>query len=183
MSLLDRAGPKEQPIDFLAKRGVAALRRAVVASLTTQPLVRLARRTSQRPFATMDSNNSDNGRPIERTRSRCDASGSASRSGGETRKCHPEKLIDASRAVRPLGTAFVDDGAALISAGLASVVASKAFRLRILTENRETGENNPPYVGQAGLIRESTPCPVATAAKSSDRGWRETHARSSLFAL
>jgi hypothetical protein len=107
----------------------------------------------------MDSNNSDNGRPIERPRSHSDASSSASRSG-ETRKCHPEKLIDVSRVVRPLGTTFVDDGA-LISAGLASVVANKAFRLRILTENRETGENNPPYVGQAGLIRGArlTPSP------------------------
>ena len=41
-----------------------------------------------------------------------------------------------------------------MSAGLTSVVANKAFRLRTLTENQNTGESNPPYVGQiVGRIR------------------------------
>ena len=72
--------------------------------------------------------------------------------------------------VRPLGTTFVDDGA-LISAKLASVVANKAFRLRILTENQTTGENNPPYVGQAGLLRGERP----TAKTSRERPMPALH--------
>jgi hypothetical protein len=137
-------------------------------------------RTSLRSFAIMDSNSSNNGRPIQRARSHSDANSTASRSG-KTRKCHPEKLINVSQRVRPLGTAFVDNGA-LISAGLASVVANKAFRLRILTENRGTGENNQPYVGQAGLIRGArlTSSPPLQRRAIGDG---ETYARSSLLAL
>ena len=51
-----------------------------------------------------------------------------------------------------MGTVFADNGAA-ISPGLAEAVANKAFRLRIATNNRRTGEENDPDVGQVGLIR------------------------------
>lgn len=87
-------------------------------------------------------------------------SGRSGRSDGSyRRRCHPEKLIDVTRRVRIVGTAFVDNGAA-ISPALTAIVSSKAFYLDIKLRNRQTHE----ILGarsQVGLLRGKrlTPSP------------------------
>lgn len=99
----------------------------------------------------LSSEDDDDNGVLRRTRSHSDASSIHSVSSRQ-RKCHPEKLIDLSRRVREVGTAFVDNGAA-ISPALAAIVSSKAFFLDIALKNRQTGEDSDPAVGQVGLIR------------------------------
>lgn len=88
---------------------------------------------------------------IRRTRSHRDTTSSSS-VGDRQRQCFPEKLIDMSRRVHELGTAFVDSGAA-ISAALAAIVSSKALYLEISLKIRRTDEASSPAMGQIGLIR------------------------------
>lgn len=99
----------------------------------------------------MSSEDDDDNGVLRRTRSLSDSSSGHS-VGSRQRKCHPEKLIEMSRRVREVGTAFVDDGAA-ISPTLAAIVSSKAFCLHISLKNRRTGEDSDTAVGQVGLIR------------------------------
>ena len=88
-----------------------------------------------------------------RMRSSSDASsGRSGRSDGSyRRRCRPEKLIDVNRRVRGVGTAFVDNGAA-ISPSLTAIVSSKAFYLDIKLRNRQTHEILGAS-GQVGLLR------------------------------
>lgn len=87
---------------------------------------------------------------IKRTRSHSDASSASAGSHGRRR--FPEKLVDKSRRVAPLGQADVDNGAS-ITAGLANVVSQKACQLEITLKNMTTGQLSAPCWGQAGLIR------------------------------
>ena len=97
-----------------------------------------------------DDDYDDFGAAIRRARSHSDRSSSI---GSHQRQCHPEKLIERSRRVREIGTACVDDGAA-ISPSLAQAVSAKALCLKIFVRSRNTGDNLPnPVWGQVGLIR------------------------------
>ena len=89
---------------------------------------------------------------IYRPRSASDSNGSRSVGSHKKRRRFPEKLVDKSRRVIPLGQVNVDDGSS-ISSGLANVVAKKACLLEIILQNMETQEFSPPCWGQAGLIR------------------------------
>lgn len=112
----------------------------------------------------MSSEEDDGNDVIRRKRSHGDASSSI---GSARRlKCHPEKLIESSRRVSELGTAYVDDGAS-ISRTHAAIVSSKAFLLEIEHKNRRIGEGSAPAVGQVGLIR-------------GERGWSPPQQRSAL---
>ena len=92
----------------------------------------------------------DFGAAIRRARSHSDSSSSV---GSHQRQFHPEKLIERSRRVREIGTACVDDGAA-ISPSLAQAASAKALCLKIFVRSRNTGDNLPnPFWGQVGLIR------------------------------
>ena len=87
---------------------------------------------------------------IKRTRSHSDASTRSAGSHGRRR--FPEKLVDKSRRVAPLGQAEVDNGAS-ISTALANVVSLKACQLEMTLKNTTTGQLAPPSWGQAGLIQ------------------------------
>lgn len=131
----------------------------------------------------MSSEDDDNG-VLRRTRSHCDASSGHSVSSRQ-RKCHPEKLIEMSRRVREVGTAFVDDGAA-ISPALAAIVSSKAFFLDIALRNRQTGEDSDPGVGQVGLIRDerlTQSPPLQRQAVAGEDGRPAPILRSSRFSV
>lgn len=80
------------------------------------------------------------------------SSGSRRVGSHKRRRRFPEKLVDKSRRVIPLGQVNVDDGSS-ISSGLANVVAKKACLLEIILQNMETQVLSPPCWGQAGLIR------------------------------
>lgn len=89
---------------------------------------------------------------IKRTRSHSDATSAGSSTGSYRRLKFPEKLVEKKRRVHSLGTADVDDGAAM-SPWLANAVALKACYLDIRLKNKKTGEISDPCWGQAGLIR------------------------------
>ena len=89
---------------------------------------------------------------IKRTRSHSDTTSAGSSTGSYRRLKFPEKLVEKKRRVHSLGTADVDDGAAM-SPWLANAVALKACYLEIRLKNKQTGEISDPFWGQAGLIR------------------------------
>jgi hypothetical protein len=87
---------------------------------------------------------------VDIKRTRCHSN--ASSAGSHRRRHFPEKLVDKSRRVAPLGLADVDNGAS-ITTGLANVVSLKACQLEITLKNTTTGQLSPPSWGQAGLIQ------------------------------
>ena len=90
---------------------------------------------------------------VDTYRPRSASAASSTRSAGSHgRRRFPEKLVDKSRRVNPLGQVNVDNGSS-ISSGLANVVAKKACLLEIILQNMETQEFSQPCWGQAGLIR------------------------------
>ena len=134
----------------------------------------LAKRTSQRLFAIMDSNNK--WLSYQKNINHIDASRSATRS--RSAECHHEKLIDVWRGICPLGTMMAPSS--LRGPLPLSRTRPSVFELvqKIEKQAKKTSVCWPGWSNS-----RSTPYLVATAATTSGRGWRETCARSSLLAI